>query len=138
VALLVVAVALIRALHQQPGATSNIVAADVDTPSHFEFLDRIRDDVLARRAAWRDFDAVQRVGTLNETLAPFGYYLVAEENTEWHRTFYDLYREDKSVETDLQSVWPVAVNESGTDFAFVAMNAPNETPMDLLIRNGDV
>jgi len=137
-------------LRQQPGATSNIiagltieeypiVAADVDTPSHFEFLDRIPDDVLTRRReAWRGFDAEQRVSTLNETLAPFGYRLVAEENAEWNCTFYDLYREDELVESDLWSIWPVAVNESGTDFAFVVMNAPNEMPLYLLIRNGDV
>jgi len=136
-------------LHQQPSASSEavagltieeypIVAADVDSPGHFEFLDHVPDDVLAQREAWRGFDAVRRVSVLNETLAPFGYRLVAEENAEWNCTFYDLYREDELVESDLWSIWPVAVNESGTDFAFVAMNTPNEMPLYLLIRNGDV
>jgi len=115
-----------------------LVAADVDSPGHFEFLDRIPDDVLARREAWRGFDAEQRVSTLNETLSPFGYYLVAEKNAEWHRTFYDLYRGEELLLSDLNHIWPVAVNESGTDFAFVAENAPNEMPMYLLIRNGSV
>jgi hypothetical protein len=61
VALLVVAVALIRALHQQPSMSFDpavasltieeypIVAAEVDSPGHFEFLDRMPDAVLARR-----------------------------------------------------------------------------------------
>jgi len=115
-----------------------IVAADVDTPSHFEFLDRIPGDILAHREAWRGFDAVRRVSTLNETLEPFGYRLVAEENAAWHCTFYDLYRRDELLLSDLSHVWPVAVNEKGTDFAFVAENTPNQMPMYLLIRNGDV
>jgi hypothetical protein len=78
-------------LRQQPAASSDpttaltleeypIVSADVDTPSRFEFLDRIPSDILARREVWRGFDAVRRVSTLNETLAPFGYRLVAENN----------------------------------------------------------
>ena len=115
-----------------------IVAADVDSPGRFEFLDRIPDDVLARREEWRGFDTVRRVSALNEALAPFGYRLVAEENAEWNCTFYDLYREDELVRSDLLHIWPVAVNESRTDFAFVAENAPNRSPTYLLIRNGDV
>ncbi|MDY7080265.1 MAG: tetratricopeptide repeat protein [Chloroflexota bacterium] len=115
-----------------------LVAAAVDSPGRFEFLDRIPDDVLARRAAWRGFDAEQRVNAMNEVLAPFSYRLVAEENAEWHCTFYDLYHEDELVRSDLSHVWPVAVNESGTDFACVAENAPNEMPLYLLIRNGSV
>jgi hypothetical protein len=110
----------------------------VDSPGHFEFLDRIPDDVLARREAWRGFDAEQRVSTLNETLSPFGYRLVAEKNAEWHRTFYDLYRGEELLLSNLSHIWPVAVNESGTDFAFMAENAPNQGPTYLLIRNGDV
>ena len=146
---LVVAAVLIRELRQQSGASSDavagltieeypIVAADVEASYRFEFLDYMPDEVLARREAWRGFDAVRRVSTLNETLEPFGYRLVAEENAEWHCTFYDLYREDELVESDLWSIWPVAVNESGTDFAFVAENTPNEMPPYLLIRNGNV
>ncbi|MDY6877743.1 MAG: tetratricopeptide repeat protein [Chloroflexota bacterium] len=110
-----------------------LVAAAVDSPGHFEFLDRIPDDVLARRAAWRGFDAEQRVNAMNEVLAPFRYRLVAEENAEWHCTFYDLYHEDELVRSDLSHVWPVAVNESGTDFACVAEKGPY-----LLIRNGSI
>jgi hypothetical protein len=149
VVLLVVAAVMTRELRQQPGASSSIVAgltieeypivaADVEAPYCFEFLDYMPDGILARREAWRGFDAVQRVSTLNETLSPFGYRLVAEKNAEWNCTFYDLYREDELVESDLWSIWPVAVNESGTDFALVAMNTPNEMPLYLLIRNGDV
>ncbi len=139
----------VRELHQRLDGSSvtaagltieehPIVAADVDTPSHFEFLDRISNDILARREEWRGLDAVRRVSTLNATLAPFGYHLVAEENAEWNRTFYDLYRGEELLLSDLSHIRPVAVNESGTDFAFVAENAPNERPMYLLISNSDV
>ncbi len=149
VVLLVVAAVMTRELRQQPGASSSIVAgltieeypivaADVEAPYCFEFLDYMPDGILARREAWRGFDAVQRVSTLNETLSPFGYRLVAEKNAEWHRTFYDLYRGEELLLSDLSHIWPVAVNESGTDFAFVAENAPNKRPMYMLIRNGDV
>ena len=149
VVLLVVAAVLTRELRQQPGASSNIVAgltieeypivaADVDSPGHFEFLDRIPDDVLARREAWRGFDAEQRVSAMNEILAPFGCRLTAEENAEWQETFYDFYCEDDEILSDLRHIWPISVNESGMDFAFVAENGPNKRPFYLLIRSDGV
>jgi hypothetical protein len=116
----------------------SIIAADVDAPGHLEFLDHVPDEVLARRAAWREFDPEQHASAMNEKLAPFGYRLVAEPNTEWQDTFYDLYRGEELLLSDLWHVWPVTVNESGTDFVFVARNGPNQLPFNLLVRNGDV
>jgi hypothetical protein len=116
----------------------SIIAADVDAPGHLEFLDHVPDEVLARRATWREFDPEQRASAMNEKLAPFGYRLVAEPNTEWQDTFYDLYRGEELLLSDLWHVWPVTVNESGTDFVFVARNGPNKLPLNLLVHNGDV
>jgi SanA protein len=115
-----------------------IVAADVDTPSRFEFLDLIPDDVLARRADWRGLDPEQHAGAMNEKLTPFGYRLVAEENAQWNRAFYDLYRGGEQILSNLSYVWPVTVNESGTDFVLVAENAPNKKPLYLLIHKDSV
>jgi SanA protein len=115
-----------------------VVAAAVDTPGRFEFLDLIPDDVLARRADWRGLDPERYAGAMNEKLAPFGYRLVAEESAQWSRAFYDLYRGDERILSSLSHVWPVTVNASGTDFVFVVENAPNEKPLYLLIRNDGV
>ncbi len=111
-----------------------LVAADVDSPGRFEFLDRIPDDVLARREAWREPSPEQRIGAMNEKLIPLGYRLAFEG------LGYALYREEELIVSDLRQYLPhpVSVNESGTDFAFVAKNAPNEMPLHLLIRNGSV
>ena len=115
-----------------------IVAADIAAPNRFEFLHCVPDDILARRERWRGFDAMRRVSAMNEKLAPFGCRLVAEENAKWHRVFYELYRGDELVLSDLSYVWPVTVSESGTDFAFVAANAPDKIPPYLLVRSEDV
>lgn len=126
VALLVVAAVLTRELPQRSGASSNIiagltieeypiVAADVDAPGRFEFLDRVPDDVLARRKAWREPSPEQRIGAMNEKLVPLGYRLAAEG------LGYALYREEELIVSDLRHFpRPVSVNESGTDFALVA------------------
>jgi len=98
-----------------------IVAADVEAPYRFEFLDYIPDEVLARREAWRGFNAEQNVSAMNKILAPFGCRLVAQG-------FYDFYCGGDEILSGLRYIQPIAVNESGTDFAFVAENAPNRMP----------
>ncbi len=105
-----------------------IVAADVDSPGHFEFLDRIPDDVLARREAWREPIPEQRMGAMNEKLIPLGYRLAFEG------LGYALYREEELIVSDLRHLsHPVSVNESGTDFAFVA-----EKGGVILVQNDNV
>ena len=115
-----------------------IVSATVDTPQGFEFLDRIPKDVLARRAAWRDFDAERRLSRLNETLSPFDCRLTAEENAGWRGASYDFHCEDRQILSNPRRVWSVSVNASGTDFAFVAENAPNKSPGYLLVQKDTV
>jgi len=115
-----------------------IVAADVDAPSRFEFLDLIPGDVLARRADWRGLDSERYADAMNEKLAAFGYRLAAEENAQWGQVFYDLYRGNERVLASLSQVWPVTVNASGADFVLVAGNAPNAKPLYLLIRSDGV
>ncbi len=115
-----------------------IAAADVAAPDRFEFLDLIPDDVMAHRADWRGLDPERHASAMNEKLAPFGYRLAVKRDTQWDRYFYDLYREDEQILLNLSHVWPVTVNESGTDFVLIAENAPNERPLYLLIRDGSV
>jgi hypothetical protein len=115
-----------------------IVSATVAVPNRFEFLDRIPEDVLARRAAWRGFDTERRLSRLNEALAPFDCRLTAEENAGWQGIFYDFYCEDREILSNLRHVWSVSVNDSGTDFAFVAENAPNKSTTYLLVQKDAV
>lgn len=115
-----------------------VVSATVDAPKRFEFMDRVPEDVLARRAAWRDFDTERRLSRLNEALAPFDCRLTAEETAEWRGVFYDFYCEDREILSNLRRVWSVSVNASGTDFAFVAENAPNKSPGYLLVQKDTV
>jgi hypothetical protein len=111
-----------------------VVSVTVDAPKRFEFMDRVPEDVLARRAAWRDFDAERRLSRLNEALAPLDCRLTAEETTEWRGVFYGFHCEDRQILSSLRRVWSVSVNASGTDFAFVAENAPNKSPGYLLVQ----
>jgi len=113
-----------------------IVADEVMAPYRFEFLDHVPQEIPARREEWRGHDAVRRVDALNEALAPFDYRLEAKESIQWQRTLFDLYQGDELLLPGLGHVWPVAVNESGTDFALAVENAPNTTPLYLLVHNG--
>ncbi|MDI7277319.1 MAG: hypothetical protein QME94_15185, partial [Anaerolineae bacterium] len=63
----------------------------------------------------------------NEALRPFGYRLVAKEKPGYGYAFYDLYKGDQPVLSDLSAVWPVAVTAAGDDFALLVegLNGPH-------------
>jgi len=104
-------------------------------------------DILAKRAAWRREPYIKSPyreshyeklrASMNDKLAPFGYKLLLTRDG-W-RSYYhcDLYCDNTLI---LQNIDPrsVEVNESGTDFAFVADNAPNERPSQLLIQKDSI
>jgi hypothetical protein len=117
-----------------------VVAAGTDGPGHFEYTDRLGDDVLARIEGLRAYAAEQELAHANTALAPFGYRLAARFDAEWDRTFYDLYRQrgTEPMLVGLSQVWPVAVNASGTEFVFAAENAPNVLPLYLLVQTDSV
>jgi hypothetical protein len=117
-----------------------IVAAEVDGPGHFEYTDRPGDDVLARIEGLRAYAAEQKLARANAALASFGYRLEARFDAEWNRTLFDLYRQadTEPMLAGLSQVWPVSVNASGTDFVFAAENAPNVSPLYLLVQPDSV
>ncbi len=108
-----------------------IVAEGVDTPRHFEYMERISPTILDRRRAWREPSAEEFLEPYNAALEPFGYRLVAKEKPDWAYPFYDLYQGDRLVEGDLYAIWPVTVASSGHDFALLVekLNGPT-----LLVR----
>ena len=113
-----------------------IVAADLDGPGHFEYLERIGDDILTKRQAWRGYATERWLARTNAALLPFGYRLEPHYDAEWNTTFYDLFRDDETepMLPRLWHVWPVSVNSSGTDFCLAAENGPNASPRYLLVQ----
>jgi len=140
-ALVVVATSL--PADQLPGATPvltveecPIVAQEVDTPSHFEYFQRIPVEVLEKRRAWREPIPEERVASTNQTLVSFGYRLVLKRKPGWDYPFYDLYeRVSLLVKSDLDAIWPISVNSMGDDFALLVeeLNGPT-----FLIRRGNI
>lgn len=110
-----------------------IAAQDVDTPMHFEYLERISSEVLQKRQAWREPTPEGRVASTNEVLASFGYRLGPRQELGWDYPFYDLYKNEILFESDLTTVWPVQVTASGDDFALLVekLNGPT-----LLVHRG--
>jgi hypothetical protein len=111
-----------------------VVAAVIDGPGHFEYDDRLGDEILDRIKALRDQSAERSLALTNEALAPFGYRLESRFDADWNRTFYDLCREGETepFQPGLSPIWPAyinaSVNASGTDFVLVAENAPWHFP----------
>jgi hypothetical protein len=94
-----------------------IVAQEVDTPDHLEYLQRISPAILSRRQAWREPLPAKVVETPNRVLAAFGYHLepVASEPAPTYR----LYREDVEIQDGITRFWPVTANEWSDDFALL-------------------
>jgi hypothetical protein len=115
---------------------SPIIAAAIDGPGHFEYTDRLGEQLLTRIEGLRAFADEQELARSNAALATFGYQLEARFDAEWDRAFYDLLREGEAepILAGLSQVWPVSVNTSGTDFSLAAENAPNAFPLYLQVR----
>jgi hypothetical protein len=98
-----------------------VVEASLDSPSHFEFIERIPDEVLEKRAAWRGSFSEKRLQANNTLLEPFGYALTAKEGAEME--LYELWRRTKRgeelVQGEISFTWPVSVNAAGDEFAMV-------------------
>jgi hypothetical protein len=94
-----------------------VVEASLDSPSHIEFLERIPDEVLEKRAAWRGSAKEVRLAGNNALLEPFGYALKARQQGGWE--LFDLYQGDELALADISIFWPVSVNATGDEFAMV-------------------
>jgi hypothetical protein len=98
-----------------------VVEASVDSPSHFEFMERIPDEVLEKRDEWRGIFSEKRLQDNNSSLEPFGYALTAKEGAEME--LYELWRRtergEELVQGEISFFWPVSVNAAGDEFAMV-------------------
>jgi hypothetical protein len=103
---------------------TQVVAADVDTPDHFEFNDRISSEVRDLHAVWKYGNPVLLVETPNQILAPFGYRL--QQNPIMSSYSFQLFKGDTLVVDEISFFFPPTVKSDGSDFAML---------MDL--KNGD-
>lgn len=95
-----------------------IVSASVDSPTHVEFNERISEEILEKRAAWREPTLQGRLEQTNTVLATFGYGLQpSPEASDFE--IYKLYQGEEVLQEDIPSLWPVATSQSGADFALV-------------------
>ena len=65
---------------------SPIVAVGIDGPGHFEYADRLGDDIVTRMEGLRAYADEQKLSRANAALAPFGYRLEARFDAEWNQT----------------------------------------------------
>ena len=98
-----------------------IVAQEVDTPSHFEFNQRVAPAVLEKREAWRTPIPEERVARANDALAQFGYRLAPKGEQDGF--LFDLYRGENVVKADIDAVWPISVAASGQELALAVETA---------------
>jgi len=94
-----------------------IVAQEVDSPEHLEYLQRISAATLGKRQAWREPSAERVVESANKALEEFGYRL--EPVSSEQVPTYQLYRDDTVIRKGITLFWPVAVNERRGDFALL-------------------
>ncbi len=91
--------------------------ASIDSPTHFEFKDRIPAGVFEKRAAWRGGFQERRLAANNALLAPFDYALKVQAGSE--TDLYALYRGDEQLLGDINAFWPASVSASGSNFALL-------------------
>jgi hypothetical protein len=99
-----------------------IVPESEDSPSHFEFSQRIPEAVFEKRAVWRGYDLSSKIDRANEQLKPFGYSfsIPAGQPTPetGSRDTAQLKKGDEIIK-EVDYFWDVEVNTSKTDFALV-------------------
>jgi hypothetical protein len=120
-----------------PGLTVEeypIVSATEDTPNHFEFKQRIGEDILAVRWAWREPDPAASLAAINPVIGAWGYQLEAGTGQGGGPVF-TLLHQGSPLLTDLTYLSPLAANASGTDFRLVVDSIAQGT---LIVMPGTV
>ena len=97
-----------------------LVSSAEDQPDHFEYRDRLTDQILGARQPWREPDPAGQVTAVNQVINPFGYPLTASTDPSSGTTSYVLYYHDSALVPDVTHVYPVAVNSSGDRFPAAA------------------
>lgn len=91
--------------------------ASEDSPTGFEFRERIPTEVFRKREEWRGGIWEKRLAGNNALLEPFGYSLKTKEGSEME--LYELYRGNELILDEINFFRPVSVSASGNDFALV-------------------
>lgn len=94
-----------------------VVAADVDTPGHFEFMERISPKVRDRHAVWKYGNPETLVATPNQILAPFGYRL--QQNPILSSYSFQLFKGETLVVDEIAWFSVPTVKADGSDFVMV-------------------
>jgi hypothetical protein len=94
-----------------------VVEASVDSPTHFEFLDRIPEEVFEKRDARLSTALERRLSRNNALLEPFGYSLQSVHGSETQ--LYALYKDEQQVQGEISNFREASVDGSGSDFALV-------------------
>lgn len=93
-----------------------LVAALEDSPTHFEFRDRVTAEILAVRSPWREPDLAAQVAEVNAVIGNWGYQLMPLPEQSASYPMYALLYHDSILIPDVTNVWRLAVNQAGTDF----------------------
>ena len=116
-------------------AEYRVVDAQVDTPNHFEFNQRIPPEVFGLRAAQRDWwlNLEQQAAQANAVLQRFGWKVeVGPVTAPSPRASYLVLFHNGSQEMQLSFMRPIAVSASGASFALV-MESLGGKPQDWLL-----
>lgn len=90
-----------------------LVAASEDTPDHFEFRQRLTEQILNVRRVWREPDPLLQVTHTSELISPWGYSLAP---TPGDPSKITLYHNDTPLINDITYLWPISVASSGNNF----------------------
>ncbi len=101
-----------------------LVSAAEDTPDHFEFKQRLTDQILNVRWTWRNPDPTVQIAQISQAISAWGYSLVP---TPGDPNATALYYNDAPLVTDITHVWPLAVSASGTDFRLLVDSMSQST-----------
>ena len=88
-----------------------------DTPTRFEYSERIDREIREKRAAWRGFQ--DRTASAIAELERVGYRVVARERAS-QSPLYDLYRGDRMLLQDVTEFRTSSVSATGSDIAVMA------------------
>ena len=97
-----------------------VCSASVDSPDHFEFNQRISEDVLALREGWRVPGPATRLKNPNALLSPFGYALRPHPDDPHYS--YQVMRGNEVLVDYITHFWTATARADGTDFALPVEN----------------
>jgi hypothetical protein len=112
-----------------------VVENSIDSPSRFEFLQHIPEEVLEERAAWREFTPEKRISKNNLLLQPLGFSLKLKDTSELE--LYELYHGDELLLDEISYAWPVSLS-SDSSSAAMTVEIWNGGYRLVQLDNGDI